>query len=268
MHAVLSLTMMHDRFLSTTPQTKLSTTEAFHWHQSTALFNRKIEEPIHPSDRDALWATTILLGNLTFYHVDAASPEEAWPLRQSSPLDLNWLRMSDGKQEIWKLSQPLRDDSVWQVSARNYLSFLQVQPSATALGALPSAFIELCELNDFSDISRNPYYDAALSLGQSINNEDALTVIMNFIAFTTNMKLDYKRLLQQKDARALLILACWYAKVCQYQLWWIQGRVAMECRAICIYLERYHAHDAAIQELLLQPIMMIRSIGAKSLSGR
>ena len=253
MHVVLSLTMMHDRSLSATPYSKLSTTEAFHWYQGTALFNNKISGTIHPSERDALWATTVLLGTIAFYHVDAQSLEEVWPLRPSSALDLNWLWMSDGKAEVWKLSQPLRPDSIWQDSARNYLSFLEAAPTLHVWKTLPSKFIELCELTGASTSNNNPYHAAASSLAQSLNLEDATSIIMNFIAFTMNMTLDFKRLLKRKDACALLILAYWYGKVCQNPHWWIYGRASMELPAICIYLDRYHGQESRNQELLIWP---------------
>src|SRR6202022_3727073 len=95
MHAVLSLTLMHDRHLSAL-NTKLSPTEAFHWYQGTALFNSKLSGPIQPSERDALWAAAALLGTIAIYYVEANTPEEAWPLKSPSSLDLNWLRMSAG----------------------------------------------------------------------------------------------------------------------------------------------------------------------------
>lgn len=88
MHAVLSLTLMHDRYLFTAPNTKLSTTEAFHWYQSVALFNGKLSGPIQPSERDALWAAAALLGIIAFRYIEAKTPEEAWPLKPPSSLDL------------------------------------------------------------------------------------------------------------------------------------------------------------------------------------
>jgi hypothetical protein len=106
MHAVLSLTLMHDRHLSTEANTALSPTEAFHWYQGIALFSNKLAGPIHPSERDALWATSAFLGTTAFYYIEAKTPEEAWPLKPPSSLDLNWLRMSAGKEEIWKITQP------------------------------------------------------------------------------------------------------------------------------------------------------------------
>jgi hypothetical protein len=104
MHAVLSLALKHDRHLSTEANTALSSIEAFHWHQGIALFSSKLAGAIHPSERDALWATSAFLGTIAFYNIEAKTPEEVWPLKPPSSLDLNWLRMSAGKEEIWKIA--------------------------------------------------------------------------------------------------------------------------------------------------------------------
>ncbi len=76
---------MHDRYLSGTPNSKMSTTEAFHWCKSLTLFNSKLSRPVQHSERDALWATTIFTGMTAFYFVEAKTPEEAWPLSRCSP---------------------------------------------------------------------------------------------------------------------------------------------------------------------------------------
>ena len=253
MHAVISLTLMHDRSLSARPGGHLSAVEAFHWYQSTALFNSKISGVIEPSERDAIWATTVILATVAFYHVDADTSDAAWPLKSTSPLDLNWLWMSDGKAEIFKISQPWRIDSVWQAAASNYKALLEASPTVSSLQTLPVELVTLCGLEDTSRTLENPYYVAASSLARYLKAEGMVTINLNFLAFTMNMTADYKQLLRQKDACALLLLAYWYAKVCQYPLWWIYGRAAIELRSICIYLDRYYPHDANIQELLIWP---------------
>lgn len=231
-------------------------TQRTHSKSRKGCGNCKIKRTIQHSERDAIWAATTIFGLIAFYHVDAETPEEAWPLRPDSPLDLNWLWMSDGKQEVWKLSQPLRPDSVWQDSARNYLHFLEAPPMVHLWEALPPILIGLCGLEDTSTVHTNSYYGTASSLAQSLNLDNVLPVSMNFIAFTMNMTLDYKRLLKRKDPCALLLLPYWYAKVCQYPHWWIYGRAAMELPAICMYLERYHRHNTNLQELLIWPKMI------------
>jgi hypothetical protein len=66
------------------------------------LLNDKLSTSIEPSERDALWACAGLLGALSFSSIQAKTPEEAWPLKPSSPSDLEWLKMSEGRRRSGK----------------------------------------------------------------------------------------------------------------------------------------------------------------------
>ena len=249
MHAVLTLTLMHDRHLSATLNNNLSVTEAFHWDQSIASFSSKLSGPIQPSEQDTLWATSTLLVIIAFYHIEAMTPEEAWPLKPPSSLDLNWLRMSEGKKEIWKNIQRLGAESVFQPLGPEPMNS---PPKVTVPGleVLPPGFIKLCDLDASSNTDSNPYHAAESSLAQSLNSDSMFSIIINFWSFVSNMRPEYKRLLERKDPRALLLLAYWYAKVCQCQVWWILQRAALECQATCLFLEKHHGYETDIRELL------------------
>jgi len=258
MHAVLTMTLIHDRYLSAAPNSKMSTTEAFHWYKSIALFNSKLSGPVQHSERDALWAATIFVGMIAFHFVEAKTPEEAWPLKPPSSMDLNWLKISDGKKCTWKIAQPMRDDSVWQPLVLHNMN-MRLLPSRSAipgLEALPVEIIKLCALDAMSNTNNSPFYSAASSLARSLNSECMMSTFLNFLFFIGDMPPDYTKLLERKDPRALLLLAYWYAKVCQYQIWWIRPLVTIECQAICMYLERHYAHQIDVQALLQYPKLM------------
>jgi hypothetical protein len=261
MHALLKLTLMHDRHLSATPNTKQSSTEAFHWYQSTALFNSKLSKPIEPSEGAALWATAAFLGVIAFCHIEAETPEEAWPLKPPSSSDLEWIRMNDGKEELRKVIQPLTADSVFQALASAQTNdVLPTSSTALHLEALPSDFIKFYGLDATSAADNNPYHAPASALAQSLNIDSILHIILSFLFFIGGIRPDYKRLLERKDPRALLLLACWYAKVCQSKHWWIWRRAALEYQAICIYLERFYRHETNIQKLLQFPRMIYSNL--------
>lgn len=250
MHAVLTLTLMHDRHFSTALDTKGSPSENFHWCQSIALFNSKLSGPIQPSERDALCFAAALLGVLTFCHIEAKTPEQAWPLKPSSALDLNWLRMSDGKKQIWRVCEPLRADSVFQPLGPIFVNGPPALSVMPGLETLPPELINLCGLDATSTSDNNPYQAAATALARSLNIDSYQSTIVSFLSFISHMRPEYKRLLERKDPCALLLLAYWYAKVCQYRHWWIFRRAVLECQAICMYLERYHRLKPGMQELL------------------
>ncbi|KLJ10934.1 hypothetical protein EMPG_13739 [Blastomyces silverae] len=128
LHMVLTMTLLHHRYLSHPPpwphssspsqqQPLTSSPKALlHWYLGTTLFNTKLANPsqIDPRERDAIWAASVLLGAITFSYVEASRAEDSWPLKPSSHLDPDWLAISDGKREVWKLAEPLRADSVFR----------------------------------------------------------------------------------------------------------------------------------------------------------
>ena len=248
---------MHDRYLSAAPNTKLSTTEAFHWYQGTALFNNKLSGPFPPSERDAIFATAVCLGVIVFFYIDAKTPEEAWPLKPPSSSDLNWLSLSDGKRALGRYSQPAVGKSLFQT----LMPFENTKPPSTSstapgLEVLPAEFIRLCGLDATSTPDSNPYHAVASGLAKSLHSDCKLTTILSFLCFISAMPPEYSQILKRKDPGALLLLAYWYAKMCQYQHWWIVGRAALEGQAICLYLQKYHGDNADIQRLLQFPKMM------------
>jgi len=263
MDAILTLTLMHDRHLSAVSNTKLSTTEAYHWYRATYSFNKQLSRPLQAEQQAALWTTAALLGTITFCHIEARTPEEAWPLKLPSSSDLDWLRMSDGKKEVWKLTQPLKADPVFRALVAVHTNDLLPTPSTKPeLKALPLEFISLYGLDATSTSDNNPYHAAATGLAQILDLDRPITTILSFLTLISTMHPDYKRLLERKDPRALLLLTCWYAKVCQLQVWWLRRRAVLEGQAICIYLERHYRHEINIQTLLQFPRTIFCSLSS------
>jgi hypothetical protein len=214
------------------------------------MLNHKLSKPVSPDDRDALWATAALLGVIAFSSIEASTPKEAWPL--SSNLD--WLRMSEGKAVIWNITNPMRPDSVFYPLADEYRRgyFFSAAPPLSGTEGIPTQFVALYDLDVSSTTDNNPYYTTVHVLALLLSIECNQSTIAKFLGFIGHMKPDYRKLLELKDPRALLLLAYWYAKVCR-SLWWLERRAMLECQAICLYLERYHAEETAILELLQFP---------------
>ena len=222
-----------------------------------ALFNSKIAGRVEPSERQAVYAAAVCLGVIAFFYIEAQTPEEAWPLKPPSPLDLNWLSLSDGKKELGRDAQP----RVENIAFRSLNPFEYTKPRPTTstvfgLEALPPELIQLCGLDSSSTSRDNPYYDVTTALAKSLYSDCKLTTILSFLAVIGNFHPEYKRLLKRKEPIALLLLAYWFAKMCQIPHWWIMRRAALEGQAICIYLQRYHGYNSDIQQLLQFPKMM------------
>jgi hypothetical protein len=142
--------------------------------------------------------------------VEGSTPEEAWPLKSPEHSDLEWLKMCEAKKTVWKFADPLGYDSVFHAVTDELRAM--VIPTSFGIEGIPSAFIP-------------------------------------FFSFMSHMQPKFRMLLELKDSRALLLLACWYAKICHSQ-WWVARRALLECQTTCLYLERHHAGETAIQELL------------------
>jgi hypothetical protein len=250
MHSLLALTMMHDRHLQCTLATQ-TTTETFHQYQSIALFNARLAKPVQPSPPEsvALWVTAILLGIMSFCRVEATTPEDAWPLKPTSASDLAWLAMSEGKTQLWKMTQPFTTESRFAALVPPSAKGIVPKSSTTSeLNVLPLELVNMCGLDKVAD-NRNPYHAVAATLAK-VFNEDYISTLLSFLVLINNIPPKYKLLLRQKDPRALLLLAYWYAKLCEFELWWIRPRASLEGHAICIYLGRYHQDDSRLQSLM------------------
>ncbi|KAK7407958.1 hypothetical protein QQX98_009875 [Neonectria punicea] len=261
LHVFLTLSLLHDTHLaaSTTSAAHRSSL-AFHWYHGTALFHRNLASASQRSPqslsgpyRDALWASAAILGAAAFFFVGPADSAAAWPLKAPSSTDLDWLKMSDGKKVVWHITDPTRPESVFNPLLADHA--LYVAPDGQAPippTALPAPFYPLYDLSE-STPDANPYHVAASLMAQLLDLEANDYSVIQFLAFISQLDPRYRRLLELKDPRAMLLLAYWHAKVVGFKAWWLNRRAVVEGQAICIYLERECADDPMIMELLEFP---------------
>jgi hypothetical protein len=251
MHVVLAMTLQHDRYIAGFADGP-SYKEAYHHYRATVMFNRKLTDH-KQNEKDALWAAAALLSAMSFANIDARTCEEAWPLKAPSQSDLSWLRMTDGKKAVWKLVDPMREGSIikeaWQQAG-------SLRPAkACELATCPTS-TELDGLKDYTTNERNPCGNAASILMPLLAMECNHSTIAKFLSFPTYAESHYRRLLGEKHPVALLLLAYWYAKMGSYNQWWVQPRAVLECKAICVYLDKYHSDEEGMQDLLQFPKML------------
>lgn len=250
MHVIQALTALHDRWIASPFQPKASLEENWHWSQAAAMLNQKLSRPIPPEDRDAVWATGNLFSIITFCAIEAETPEEAWPL--NSGADLNWLKMGDGKKVIWQVANPLMPGSVFQKLAQEIRDGPMMDPPPTSsLEGIPPAFVQLYDLES---VGVNPYEYAVRALVPLLQIECDDLTLSKFFGFIMHFEPAFLALVVEKDPRALVLMALWYAKICDSQ-WWCTRRAMLECQATCLYLERNYPEDVAILELLQVPKM-------------
>lgn len=213
--------------------------------------------PLKNESRDALWASASLLGVIQFASFDARTPEEAWPFRPSHATDLDWLKMSDGKKAVFAMTNPLRADSVFSTMSVGHdkMFGFMIEPLESLTPEaidLTRDFCDMFDLGPTSSAAANPYYKPAMTLARLLHTTCDSNNILEFFGFMMHMGPRMKALLDQKDAKALLLVSYWYAKLYRGQ-WWLQRRGLMEGQAICMYLDKYHGDDAKLQRMLEWP---------------
>lgn len=277
MHVFIALSHLHDQHLDPSLIASHRTPLAFHWYQATALFHRRlattssVADPttLPSSERDSLWTAGALLGAASFALIDVESVDNVWPLKESDPLDLDWLKMSDGKKVVWHLADPARKDSIFH----ELLVEREGLPDGTKpipQDALPAVFYTTFNLNA-STVETNPYHISCSLLAQLLPREITDNNIVQFLSFLTQLDPRYRKLLEEKDPRAMILLAWWYTKAAAHSSWWMQRRSLVEGQAICIYLERYCSHVEGIKELVEFPksvFEICKRNGAKAVEDR
>ncbi|KPM35017.1 hypothetical protein AK830_g11558 [Neonectria ditissima] len=262
LHVFLALSLLHDSYLAGSATSAAHRSSlAFHWYHGTALFQRNLagasQQPspraLSGPYRDALWASAAILGAAAFVYTGPADPAAAWPLKPPAATDLDWLKMSDGKRVVWDIADPTRPESVFHPLLADHARHVAPdgqRPIPPA--ALPAPFYPLYDLVASTPCA-NPYHVAASLMAQLMQIEVNDTSVIQFLSFLSQLDPRYRRLLEDKDPRAMLLLAYWYAKIVGFKAWWLNRRALVEGQAICIYLERECADDQMIMELLEFP---------------
>ncbi|KAI8191432.1 hypothetical protein KHU50_000248 [Colletotrichum sp. SAR 10_65] len=141
MHTILALTHLHDISLTTTTLTA-NPAFTYHWYRAISLLHRKLSQPILPAERDALWVAAAFVGVASFANTsDIASPRDAWPLRPPCWEDLDWLKLGDGKKQVWRLTDPLRSEGIFRDVANELYKHVLLPASKLRMGAEDVAYM-------------------------------------------------------------------------------------------------------------------------------
>jgi len=257
---VLTVTLVHDKHLISTKDANLENAISYHWAEGASLLNQRLCHGFAPSERDALWACAGMLACLGFASYSARVPAEAWPLKFEEAGDLDWLKMCQGKKEIWKLADPTRSDSLFSPSTANFGRMSYVPPLLVRHATDTRDDTDMHRLAQFCKIDTPTQHDdtkgadiyyGALAVLTTLRPVrcDASTM-MQFLSFFGCMHPSFGRLLQAKDPAAMLLLAFWYAKVSHYKQWWLWRRANGECQSICMFLSWHHANDERVGRLV------------------
>lgn len=243
MHMLLGLTLMHDADLvrghSLTQAAQLKHASLQHWSVATKLFNRILAQPILPSDRDAIWATSVHLGAASLWYIESSNVEEVWPLKSGEADDLSWMKLGEGKKLLWRLTEPTRMDSVFH-------EVIKHRPCVTSLdwvtnndtSRIPERVRRGFNITPWSTPANNPYHLPLVILSHLQDMHLTHDNAMNFLSVTAFSTPVFQALLQVKDAGAIFVLGWWYKLVQDGDLWWVTNRAKTEGEAVRLWLRR------------------------------
>jgi hypothetical protein len=243
---------MHDRHLAAQSHTKRTEFESYHWAMAAQMLNYEISQNSNSYDPDAVWMGAALMSWMAKYAVETQNPDEVWPLSPKIP-EIPWLAVQKGLRIIWELVGGGPGKSVF-FKPKIHDKFraercIGLPPAKPGIEGIPKVLADLCDLDQWSTPENNPYHTAVHVLSDLLVRPSSHPRSLRFLAFINTTNDEFETLLRQKDARSLLLMAIWY-NLAPKPLWWFSLRASLERKAICIYLDRYHADDPVIQRTL------------------
>ncbi|KAJ5272437.1 hypothetical protein N7478_007562 [Penicillium angulare] len=270
LHAALAMAALQDGSsqLLTGATCSEGSRQQYHYHSqcAAALFNERLSKPASKAvDRNAIWTTASLLGNMTSFLMESCDPEMSWPLSSSSAYPFDWLDMHIGMRTLYSLCAPNEPGglfhSLLQHPTYNVLRDKWIADTRDGIEGIPSQFVTLCGLTPMSNAQNSPYHASVRLLAQIWDMESTPHTAFRFLTFISLMSPEMKTLLVQKDTRAMVILAYWYSKMFHVH-YWLHRRAVVGCAAICIYLKRHHCSDYLIMDMLQYPLSKLGEFDA------
>ena len=223
-----------------------------HYTRSLQAYSSQLVYEIELGNATALLAASGILAKLSFINTPLMSTAAAGG--DPGPA---WIRSMQGMKTIMQTPN-LRDDlecGVLSSLVRYYNSsedsevLNEPHASDTAMPALHA----LCAAG-YHHLAPNPYATVLARLGRLMLVEPTHETTDQYLAFIAKLEPSFIELLRQLDARAMLILAYWCARLSLIQQWWTAPSAHAEGRRICAFLATNP--DPLIQTLLKFPAVV------------
>lgn len=263
MHMVLAVSSGHQRrLLDTHGQQKqlrtLEFAEASHWQQGLQLYQTDLARRVRSSTAadtgfDAMVAAMLLTIVFTFAledgtaHNDRPASENQFVTRILNPMAstggfkaLQVIYDAPTRGSLWA--------SVFYAADDNVGTFTD---DTQGTRGIPSAFVQLCELDETSSSDDNSYHRILRHLVPLLEMKVDAENMNKIFAFGGRMHKTFRPLVVEKDTRALLLLSWWLALLRQVDEWWVKAWARASCHSVVTHLSSLH--DSRIQALLVYP---------------
>ena len=256
MHAILAVTQSHDFTL----QHEGSPTEwSTHWHHAISLLNSVLSSPLNSEARDAVWLSSSLVSVVYFARITRQGDHQSdWPLTPPA-LDFTWLRLCEAKRLAAALTNPLREDSQVRDMASEVMVHIAEMERVVAIqppgpSALPDALTQFLQFHFYQN---DLYHTAVLGLSEIYRLSVRQESFLQHLSFLSILVADFRRLLELRDAKALLILLYWHVRTCELRIWWMWKHAWTEGTAICKFLSGVWESLPELLTLLTYPRAML-----------
>ncbi|KAI9041821.1 Zn(II)2Cys6 transcription factor [Aspergillus affinis] len=202
---------------------------------SVHIYRLKLQEPITRHTMDVLLTTCLLVAMFSF-SAPSVSPRHSW-IFSDDPGALNWLLIQGGLASLIDCIMPWINESIWCDAFLISSAYELYDDHRTGREGLDEELADLCEISDTTTEETNPYHWPLRMLSPLLRLPLTKIDANRISSFMGRLPPEYLRLVQARDARALLLLGYWLAVMCSVHDWWIDARVRSECQAICMYLE-------------------------------
>lgn len=244
MHAVLGMTLIHRRCVNER-LTEATLAERDQLSLTLIHYDARLKSPLTAEDSDAMLATSTLINAFAFASIPTDDPMASWPM-VSTPADLQWLAVQQGPELIMAASAQWMMQSVFASAFADFdigqESIPSIEPPASPT-ELFHTLESFCKVTHNSKIDVNPYSTYLQILAPMLPIPATTTNMAKFLPFVSAIRPPFLDLLGARDARALAILAWWYALICPLRQWWLVRRAHVECTAICTFLQQKFGHE-------------------------
>jgi hypothetical protein len=231
LHAAIACASMHGRSLAGLVHVKRAAIEARHIAAAAALLNLTIENNVERADSSALWMAAVMHSFATCFDTDESN---------MSLTNVFWLRVHRGVTIFYNLLSP---KSPFKSCARRPGDqCLGLSHLTTGITGVPPVLTALCDLDDESNAS-NPYQRPVHALSGVL--AEMQPGPLRFLAFLNALEMDFLKLLEDGDTRAVTLMAIWHNLVPK-SAWWMWSRAQFDQRIALEYLRTYHQYDQRV----------------------
>ncbi|KAI9372813.1 hypothetical protein BJX61DRAFT_533643 [Aspergillus egyptiacus] len=228
--------------------------EAYFWQQALNLYSRALQCGVDETNVNGIISACMLMG-ITSLIPQKFEIKDSWVFTGRHS-DLNWLAIQGGLNAVLKVAGRHVPKSIWGTAfsqsheLESQLFKYQVKQGREGLHP---ELADLCEINEWTTEESSPYYSPLKLLSPLLELEGNPQNASLCASWMGRIEADFVNLCRERDPRALVLLAYWMGLMCSLSQWqnWVEGRIRLECIAVCIYLESLG--DPAIRPFLEFP---------------